>query len=97
MSKIYVDTDKLEEDSELIKGYVKKLEELLDSYMKQILRINQPEVNIWRGNSADKFLEIIKEDYKNEYTKVLQRIRLFATELYVAADEYKSVVKNQVL
>ena len=55
------------------------------------------ETKEWQGNSAESFVNIIKEDYKTDYTQLISTIRKYANELKFAADDYKSVVQENVL
>lgn len=96
MSKVYIDTDKLEDDSKHIKEYAAKLDELLTKYVTRMLKVPN-DTKEWQGNSADSFMEIIKKDYQLEYSKVVSEIRSFANELQLVADDYKSIVKENVL
>lgn len=96
MSRVYIDTDKLEDDSKHIKEYVTKLDELLTNYVKRMLKVPN-ETKEWQGNSADSFVEIIKKDYQLEYSKVISEIRSFANELNLVADDFKTIVKDNVL
>ncbi len=96
MSRIYVDTDKLEDDSRQIKEYVAKLDQLLTNYVNKMQKVPN-ETKEWQGNSAESFVKIIKDDYTNDYSQVLNSIRKYANELQFAANDYKSVVQNNVL
>jgi uncharacterized protein YukE len=96
MSRVYIDTDKLEDDSKRIKEYVTKLDELLTKYVTRMLKVPN-ETKEWQGNSADAFMDIIKKDYQLEYSKVISEIRSFANELHLVADDYKSIVKDNVI
>ena len=59
MSRVYIDTDKLEDDSKHIKEYVTKLDELLTKYVTRMLKVPN-ETKEWQGNSADYFMDIIR-------------------------------------
>lgn len=96
MSRIYVDTDKLEEDCQHIKEYAAKLDQLLTNYVTRMQKVPN-ETKEWQGNSAESFVNIIKEDYKNDYSQVLNSIRKYANELQFAASDFKSVVQENVL
>ena len=96
MSRVYIDTDKLEDDSKHIKEYVTKLDELLTKYVTRMLKVPN-ETKEWQGNSADSFMDIIKKDYQLEYSKVISEIRSFANELQLVASDYKSIIKDNVI
>ena len=96
MSRIYIDTDKLEDDSQQIKEYAAKLDQLLTEYVTRMNKVPN-ETKEWQGNSAEEFVNIIKEDYKTDYTQLISTIRKYANELKFAADDYKSVVQENVL
>lgn len=96
MSRIYIDTDKLEDDSQQIKEYAAKLDQLLTEYVTRMNKVPN-ETKEWQGNSAEAFVNIIKEDYKTDYTQLISTIRKYANELKFAADDYKSVVQENVL
>ena len=96
MSRIYIDTDKLEDDSQQIKEYAAKLDQLLTEYVTRMNKVPN-ETKEWQGNSAESFVNIIKEDYKNDYTQVINGIRKYANELQFAASDFKSVVQENVL
>ena len=96
MSKIYIDTDKLEDDSEQIKKYAAKLDQLLTNYVSRMQKVPN-ETKEWQGNSAEAFVNIIKDDYKKDYTQLLTSIRTYANELQNVAKDYKSVVQENPL
>lgn len=96
MSKIYIDTDKLEDDCKQIKEYVAKLDQLLTNYVSRMQKVPN-QTKEWQGNSADAFVNIIKDDYKKDYTQVLNSIRKYANELQTVANDYKSVVQENAL
>ena len=96
MSKISIDTDKLEDDSEQIKKYAAKLDQLLTNYVSRMQKVPN-ETKEWQGNSAEAFVNIIKDDYKKDYIQVLNGIRNYANELQNVAKDYKSVVQENPL
>ena len=96
MSRVYIDTDKLEDDCLQIKEYAAKLDQLLTNYVTRMQKV-PTETKEWQGNSAESFVNIIKEDYKNDYTQVVNGIRKYANELQFAASDLKSVVQENVL
>ena len=96
MSRVYIDTDKLENDCLQIKEYTAKLDQLLTNYVTRMQKV-PTETKEWQGNSAESFVNIIKEDYKNDYTQVINGIRKYANELQLAASDFKSVVQENVL
>lgn len=96
MSSVYIDTDKLEDDCLQIKEYAAKLDQLLTNYVTRMQKV-PTETKEWQGNSAESFVNIIKEDYKNDYTQVINGIRKYANELQFAASDFKSVVQENVL
>ena len=96
MSRVYIDTDKLEDDCLQIKEYAAKLAQLLTNYVTRMQKV-PTETKEWQGNSAESFVNIIKEDYKNDYTQVINGIRKYANELQFAASDLKSVVQENVL
>ena len=96
MSRVYIDTDKLEDDCLQIKEYAAKLDQLLTNYVTRMQKV-PTETKEWQGNSAESFVNIIKEDYKNYYTQVINGIRKYANELQFAASDLKSVVQENVL
>jgi len=96
MSRVYIDTDKLEDDCLQIKEYAAKLDQLLTNYVTRMQKV-PTETKEWQGNSAESFVNIIKEDYKNDYTQVINGIRKYANELQFAASDFKSVVQENVL
>ena len=77
MSRVYIDTDKLEDDCLQIKEYAAKLDQLLTNYVTRMQKV-PTETKEWQGNSAESFVNIIKEDYKNDYTQVINGIRKYA-------------------
>lgn len=96
MSKIFVDTDRLEDDSKQIKEYAAKLDQILTNYVTKMQKV-PTETKEWQGNSADDFVKIIKDDYQNNYLEFINSIRKYANELQSVASDYKSVVKENVL
>ena len=96
MSRIYIDTDKLEDDSQQIKEYLAKLDQIITNYVTKMQKV-PTETKEWQGNSAEAFVNIIKEDYKNYYAQLFSNIRKYADELQFAANDYKSVVTENVL
>ena len=51
MSRIYIDTDKLEDDCQHIKEYAAKLDQLLTNYVTRMQKVPN-ETKEWQGNSA---------------------------------------------
>jgi uncharacterized protein YukE len=96
MSRVYIDTDKLEDDCLQIKEYAAKLDQLLTNYVTRMQKV-PTETKEWQGNSAEAFVNIIKDDYKNEYSVMLNNIRKYANELQLAANDYKAVVLENKL
>jgi uncharacterized protein YukE len=96
MGKIYVDTDKLNDDSQQVKELAAKLDQLLTNYVTRMQKVPN-ETKEWQGNSAEAFVNIIKDDYKTDYTYLISTIRKYANELKFASDDYKSVVQENVL
>jgi hypothetical protein len=54
------------------------------------------ETKEWQGNSADNFVEIVKNDYKNNHLMLMNNIRKYADELNMSANEYINISQNSV-
>ena len=58
MSRVYIDTDKLEDDSKHIKEYVTKLDELLTKYVTRMLKVPN-ETKEWQGTRERRVLWVV--------------------------------------
>jgi uncharacterized protein YukE len=96
MSKIYINTDKLDEASELIKNHTAKLEQLLVNYVIRMQKV-LTDTKEWQGNAAENFVQTVKNDYKTDQVPMLNSIRKYAQELQFISNDYKKVVKENEL
>jgi uncharacterized protein YukE len=96
MSKCYIDTEQLEKAANDIKNYANKLDQLLTSYVERMGKVPY-ETKEWQGNSAENFVQIIKNDYKKEYIPLITTIKKYANELDTAANECKKIVTENNL
>lgn len=95
MSKYYVDSDRLEQDSLLMKEYISKIDQLLTSYVSKIQRV-PTQTKEWEGNSAENFAELVKNEYVNDFVPLLSNLRKYSNELNDAGKEFTVITREQV-
>lgn len=95
MSKYYIDSDRLEQDSLLMKEYISKIDQLLTSYVSKIQRV-PTQTKEWEGNSAERFAELVKNEYVNDFVPLLSNLRKYSNELNDAGKEFTVITREQV-
>lgn len=90
MTKISIDTERLENASIEIKNILTQINNALSEYVNKMSKVPN-ETKEWQGNASEQFMDIIKNDYNNEYVPFLNNIRKYADEMHIEAIEHQNI------
>ncbi|HIS18515.1 MAG TPA: hypothetical protein IAC02_07920 [Candidatus Coprovivens excrementavium] len=96
MAKYNIDTNKLEEASLEIKSITSNINRVLTEYVSMMAKV-PTETKEWQGNASEEFVEIIKNDFRNEYLPLLDNIIKYADEMSLESTEFQNIPSNNTL
>lgn len=90
MTKITIDTERLENASIEIKNILTQMDIVLKEYVNKMNKV-PTETKEWQGNASEQFMEIITNDYNNKLVPFMDNIRKYADEMHLEATEYQNI------